>query len=65
MLSFSESLQHKLGGDRFESFPAVPVNAENRLKDEGPVREIDVCSLAMYPNCISFISGMDRLRLQR
>ncbi|KAJ7364056.1 glycoside hydrolase family 13 protein [Mycena albidolilacea] len=34
-------LNHKLGGDRFESFPAVPVNAENRLKDEGPVREID------------------------
>ncbi|KAJ7756441.1 glycoside hydrolase family 13 protein [Mycena maculata] len=34
-------LNHKLGADRFESFPAIPVNAENRLKDEGPVREID------------------------
>ncbi|KAJ7707693.1 alpha amylase [Mycena rosella] len=34
-------LNHKLGADRFESFPAVPVNSQNRLKDEGPAREID------------------------
>ncbi|KAJ6619757.1 alpha amylase [Mycena sp. CBHHK59/15] len=34
-------LNHKLGADRFETFPAVPVNAQNRLKDEGPVRDID------------------------
>ncbi|KAK7033141.1 glycoside hydrolase family 13 protein [Favolaschia claudopus] len=34
-------LNHKLGADRVEKFPAVPVNAENRLKDEGPPREID------------------------
>ncbi|KAJ7284988.1 glycoside hydrolase family 13 protein [Mycena rebaudengoi] len=35
-------LNHKLGADRFESFLAVPVNPQNRLKDEGPLREIDV-----------------------
>ncbi|KAJ7931533.1 glycoside hydrolase family 13 protein [Mycena leptocephala] len=34
-------LNHKLGADRLEGFPAVPVNPENRLEDEGPVREID------------------------
>ncbi|KAF7336638.1 Glycoside hydrolase family 13 protein [Mycena venus] len=34
-------LNHKLGGDRVERFPAVPVDSQNRLKDEGPVREIE------------------------
>ncbi|KAJ6576458.1 glycoside hydrolase family 13 protein [Mycena vulgaris] len=34
-------LNHKLGADRFESFPAVPVNPQNRLQNEGPAREID------------------------
>ncbi|KAJ7035075.1 glycoside hydrolase family 13 protein [Mycena alexandri] len=34
-------LNHKLGADRVETFPAVPVNPENRLVDEGPVRDID------------------------
>ncbi|KAJ7475864.1 glycoside hydrolase family 13 protein [Mycena latifolia] len=34
-------LNHKLGADRFESFQAVSVNPQNRLKDEGPAREID------------------------
>jgi alpha-amylase len=32
--------QHKLGADRMESFLAVPVNPQNRLKDEGLAREI-------------------------
>ncbi|KAJ7773292.1 glycoside hydrolase family 13 protein [Mycena metata] len=34
-------LNHKLGADRVEAFRAVPVNPENRLVDEGPVRDID------------------------
>ncbi|KAJ7126978.1 glycoside hydrolase family 13 protein [Mycena epipterygia] len=34
-------LNHKLGADRTESFQAIPVNPQNRLKDEGPAREID------------------------
>ncbi|KAJ7158745.1 glycoside hydrolase family 13 protein [Mycena filopes] len=34
-------LNHKLGADRVETFPAVPVNPDNRLVDEGPVRDID------------------------
>ncbi|KAJ6531810.1 glycoside hydrolase superfamily [Mycena capillaripes] len=34
-------LNHKLGADRIESFSAVPVNPRNRLKDEGPARDID------------------------
>ncbi|KAJ7170700.1 glycoside hydrolase family 13 protein [Mycena crocata] len=29
-------LNHKLGADRFETFPAVPVNPQNRLQDAGP-----------------------------
>ncbi|CAK5268505.1 unnamed protein product [Mycena citricolor] len=33
--------QHKLGADRFESFPAVQVNPDNRMQDMGPAREID------------------------
>lgn len=35
-------LQHKLGGDRFEAFRAVPVNPQNRLKADGKSREIEV-----------------------
>ncbi|KAJ7601776.1 glycoside hydrolase family 13 protein [Mycena polygramma] len=34
-------LNHKLGADRSETFPAVPVNPQNRLEDEGPVRDIE------------------------
>ncbi|KAJ7274379.1 alpha amylase [Mycena haematopus] len=34
-------LNHKLGADRSERFLAVPVDPQNRLKDVGPVREID------------------------
>ncbi|KAL0955093.1 hypothetical protein HGRIS_004010 [Hohenbuehelia grisea] len=33
-------LNHKLGADRMETFPAVPVNPTNRLKDAGHVRDI-------------------------
>ncbi|KAJ6494839.1 glycoside hydrolase family 13 protein [Mycena vitilis] len=34
-------LNHKLGADRSETFPAVPVNPQNRLEDAGPVRDIE------------------------
>lgn len=34
--------QHKLGADRVETFLAVRVDSDNRLKDLGPVTEIDV-----------------------
>ncbi|KAJ3547539.1 hypothetical protein NM688_g5396 [Phlebia brevispora] len=34
-------LNHKLGADRKETFKAVPVDPENRLKTIGPVREIE------------------------
>ncbi|KAF7374878.1 Glycoside hydrolase family 13 protein [Mycena sanguinolenta] len=32
---------HKLGADRLEKLDAVPVDPQNRLKNAGPVREID------------------------
>ena len=34
--------QHKLGGDRLETIPAVPVDPNNRLREIGKVRDIDV-----------------------
>ncbi|PSR75546.1 hypothetical protein PHLCEN_2v9026 [Hermanssonia centrifuga] len=34
-------LNHKLGADRVESFKAVPVDPQNRLKSIGPVQEIE------------------------
>ncbi|KAF9052412.1 glycoside hydrolase family 13 protein [Hymenopellis radicata] len=34
-------LNHKLGGDRPETFKAVPVNEKNRMKAEGKSREIE------------------------
>lgn len=34
--------QHKIGADRTESFQAVPADPNNRLKDIGPAREIEV-----------------------
>ena len=40
-------LQHKLGADRTEAISAVPVDPQNRLKEIGPVRTIEV-SLVMY-----------------
>lgn len=33
-------LNHKLGADAVETFSAVPVQSENRLKNAGPAREI-------------------------
>lgn len=33
-------MKHKLGADRIETFQAVPVNENNRLKNTGPPREI-------------------------
>jgi len=33
-------IKHKLGADRVETFQAVPVNENNRLKNAGPAREI-------------------------
>lgn len=41
--------QHKLGADRIESFPAVPVNPQNRLKDDGKVREIEGWTAFDFP----------------
>lgn len=35
-------LQHKMGADHSEIFSAVPVDPQNRLKDIGPVREVEV-----------------------
>ena len=35
-------LQHKMGADHSEIFSAVPVDPPNRLKDIGPVREVEV-----------------------
>ncbi len=34
--------QHKLGADKRELFSAVPVDPQNRLKEIGPVRTIEV-----------------------
>jgi len=34
-------LNHKLGGDRVETFPAIPVDPDNRLKDLGAERNIE------------------------
>lgn len=34
--------QHKLGADRIETFKAVPVDPNNRVKSIGPAREIEV-----------------------
>ncbi|KAF7327810.1 Glucan 1,4-alpha-maltohexaosidase [Mycena kentingensis (nom. inval.)] len=34
-------LGHRLGADRLETFPAVPVNPNFRLQDVGPERKID------------------------
>ncbi|KAI0049816.1 glycoside hydrolase family 13 protein [Auriscalpium vulgare] len=33
-------LNHKMGGDRVETFRAVPVDPENRTKDLGPEKEV-------------------------
>ncbi|OCH94385.1 alpha amylase [Obba rivulosa] len=42
-------LNHKLGADRMETFPAVPVDPKNRLKDIGPVREIEGWTAFDFP----------------
>lgn len=34
-------LNHKLGADRTETFDAIPVDNANRLKDVGPVRQVE------------------------
>jgi hypothetical protein len=41
-------LQHKLGADKRESLSAVPVDPQNRLKDIGPVRKIEVGLVRVY-----------------
>ena len=40
------TLKHKLGADKREAISAVPVDPQNRLKEIGPVRTIEV-SLVM------------------
>ncbi|KDR76242.1 hypothetical protein GALMADRAFT_247535 [Galerina marginata CBS 339.88] len=42
-------LNHKLGADHVETFQAVPVQAENRLKTAGPAREIQGWTAFDYP----------------
>ncbi|KAF9267758.1 glycoside hydrolase family 13 protein, partial [Marasmius fiardii PR-910] len=42
-------LNHKMGGDRKESFPAVPVKADNRLKVIGKAREIEGWTAFDFP----------------
>ena len=39
---FADISKHKLGADRKENFSATPVEADNRLKKKGPMREIEV-----------------------
>ncbi|KAJ8455746.1 hypothetical protein ONZ45_g18867 [Pleurotus djamor] len=41
-------LNHKMGGDRVETFMAVPCNPQNRLKPTGPVREIQVSEAPQF-----------------
>lgn len=36
------TLKHKLGADKREAISAVPVDPQNRLKEIGPVRTIEV-----------------------
>ncbi|TRM64663.1 glycoside hydrolase superfamily [Schizophyllum amplum] len=42
-------LNHKLGGDRVETFPAVPVDPQNRLRDAGKVRDIEGWTAFDFP----------------
>lgn len=42
-------LNHKLGADRVETFQAVPVNENNRLKNAGPAREIQGWTAFDFP----------------
>ncbi|KAF8968147.1 glycoside hydrolase family 13 protein [Flammula alnicola] len=42
-------LNHKLGADRVETFRAVPVHADNRLKTSGPAMEIHGWTAFDYP----------------
>ncbi|KAF5367585.1 hypothetical protein D9758_003711 [Tetrapyrgos nigripes] len=42
-------LNHKIGADRIEVFPAVPVDKENRLKEIGKVRDIEGWTAYDFP----------------
>ncbi|THV07425.1 glycoside hydrolase family 13 protein [Dendrothele bispora CBS 962.96] len=42
-------LNHKIGADRTEVFPAVPVDENNRLKETGPVRDIEGWTAYDFP----------------
>ncbi|KAG7451163.1 glycoside hydrolase family 13 protein [Guyanagaster necrorhizus] len=42
-------LNHKLGADRRETFTAVPVNPQNRLKNDGKPREIEGWTAFDFP----------------
>ncbi|KAG6873929.1 hypothetical protein C0995_008968 [Termitomyces sp. Mi166 len=42
-------LNHKLGADRAECFSAIPVDAQNRLRNVGPEREIEVSRVMLRP----------------
>jgi hypothetical protein len=62
---FLNSRQHKLGGDRIETIPAVPVDPNNRLRDIGKVRDIDVRGeVSMFWGICDFVYlGLDSFRL--
>ncbi|KAI0029708.1 glycoside hydrolase family 13 protein [Vararia minispora EC-137] len=42
-------LNHKLGGDRTETFKVVPVDENDRMKEVGPVREIEGWTAFDFP----------------
>ncbi|KAG5353531.1 hypothetical protein C0989_005978 [Termitomyces sp. Mn162] len=62
---FNVELKHKIGADRVERFPAVPVDEQNRLKDIGPEREIEVIRVVMmvYPSFFKVTFHRDGLPL--
>ena len=61
-------LQHKMGADHSEIFSAVPVDPHNRLKDIGPVREVEVRILPSGFTASQSVAiwsiGMDQIRFQ-
>ncbi|KAH7884735.1 glycoside hydrolase family 13 protein, partial [Phlebopus sp. FC_14] len=51
-------LNHKLGADRWETFPAIPVDPKNRLRDIGQEREIKGATAFDFPRRQGKYSGM-------
>lgn len=59
--------KHKMGADRVEVFNAVPVDPMNRLREIGPITEIQVSRFLqnIRKSFISERSGMDWIRFFR